>query len=233
MNMSERSHDRLIHRRYYSRLTAGEASQMTAPARVAPTRIRSTATVTRAASDVHQAWTAAPGTVRTLTLGAAIAALTSSMSVDVPLASALAIAVMAPAALVDWHQRRLPDALVLGAATVFAVAWLTATLSGANISLASIGLGVAVFTGPLLVLHLTSPQAMGFGDVKSAAVLGMAIGAVGWGLAAWALTAAAAATALAGIARRRSTLPFGPGLVAGALSAVLAAAFLSLDGIGF
>ncbi len=206
---------------------------MTAPARVTPTRVRSAATVTRAANDVQQAWFAAPRTVRILTLCAAIAALSSSVSVDVPLASALAIAVMAPAALVDWHQRRLPDALVLGAATVFAVAWLAATLSGTNISLAGIGLGVAVFAGPLLVLHLASPQAMGFGDVKSAAVLGMAIGAAAWGLAAWALTAAAAATALAGIARRRSTLPFGPGLVAGALSAVLAAAVLSLDGIGF
>lgn len=233
MIMSERSRDRPILRRYYPHRAAGEASRMTAPAWVTPIRVRSAATVARAVSDVQQAWTAAPRTVRTLTLGAGIAALSSSVSVDVPLASALAIAVMAPAALVDWHQRRVPDALVLAAATVFAVAWLTAIASGTNTSLAGIGLGAAVFAGPLLVLHLVSPQAMGFGDVKSAAVLGLTIGAVAWGLAAWALTAAAAATALAGIARRRSTLPFCPGLVAGALSATLTAAVVGLDRIGF
>lgn len=86
MIMSERSRDRPIHRRYCPRLAAGEASRMTAPARVTPIKVRSAATVARAVSDVQQAWTAAPRTVRTLTLGAGIAALLSSVSVDVPLA---------------------------------------------------------------------------------------------------------------------------------------------------
>ncbi len=39
------------------------------------------------------------------------------------------------------------------------------------------------FAGPLLLLHLVSPAAMGFGDVKAGIVLGYALGLVHWHLA--------------------------------------------------
>ncbi len=206
---------------------------MTTPAPVKPIEIQSESMLARAMSDVRGAWAMAPRGIRMATVGAAIVALSSPVSGDVPVASGLTIALMTTAALVDWHQRRLPDAIVQAAATVFVLACLAANTAGTSSSPAGIALGLAVFGGPLLILHLASPRSMGFGDVKSAAVLGMAIGAVDWGLAAWALAAAAASTAVVGIASRRSTLPLGPGLVAGALSAVLAAAVFDLDGIGF
>lgn len=206
---------------------------MTAPARATPIEIRNESMLARAMTDVREAWAVAPWGIRSVTIGAVIVALSSTVSADVPAASGLAIALMTPAALVDWHQRRLPDAIVLTAATIFALACLAANASGTTLSQAGIALGLAVFAGPLLILHLAAPNSMGFGDVKAAAVLGMAIGAVDWGLTAWALTAAAASTAVVGIVRRRSTLPLGPGLVAGALSAVLAPALFGLDGFGF
>ena len=205
---------------------------MTAPATATPINMPNAIT-RRAANDVQAAWSAAPRTVRALTIGAALAALSSSVSADVPLASGLTIATLVPAALVDWHQRRLPDAVVLTAAVAFAFASLAVAASGTNTSVASVALGVAMFAGPLLVVHLASPRSMGFGDVKAAAVLGAAVGAVDWGLAPWALTAAAATAAIIGVARRRATVPFGPSLVAGALSVILATAALGLNRIGF
>jgi leader peptidase (prepilin peptidase)/N-methyltransferase len=233
MSRPERSRLRHSSGRGYSRPMPREASPMTAPPTTMPIEKRTVARLERAATgDVQAAWAAAPHTVQILTIVAAVAGLSSSVSSSVPLASGLTIAMLVPAALVDWHQRRLPDAIVLAAAAVFVLALLGVAAFGTNTSLAGVGLGVAIFAGPLLVLHLVSPRAMGFGDVKTAAVLGMAIGVVDWGLAAWALTAAAASTALAGIARRQSALPLGPGLVAGALSGVVAAAILDLDTIG-
>lgn len=233
MSESERSPDPLIPDLSYSRGFAVEASRVTAPAQVVPAKNRSAAGLTRAAGDVRDAWAAAPSRVRVPTVAAAIATLSTAASDDVVFASSLTVAVMISAALVDWHTRRLPDAIVIAAATVFGLGWLAATATRNGMSPVGIGLGVAVFAGPLLVLHLATPNAMGFGDVKAATVLGMAIGAVAWGLAAWALIAAAASTALVGLALRRPTLPLGPGLVAGALSILLAVAVFGLDGVGF
>jgi leader peptidase (prepilin peptidase)/N-methyltransferase len=77
-------------------------------------------------------------------------------------------------------------------------------------------------TAPLLLLHLVSPSAMGFGDVKLAVVLGAAVGVLDWQLAVPALALAAGATATVGVVTRARTIPFGPGLLAGALVATLA-----------
>lgn len=199
-----------------------------------PIEQRAVTRLARAATrDVRTAWGAAPQTVQVLAIVTAAAALSSSIWEAVPLASGLAIAILVPAALVDWHQRRLPNAIVLAAAAGFVLASLGAIVRGANTSLAGVGLGIAIFSGPLLFLHLVSPQSIGFGDVKIAVVLGAALGAVDWQLATWALAAAAASTAFVGIARRQSHLPFGPGLLAGALSCLLAAALLDLETIGF
>ena len=218
MRESERSPDPLTPDLNYSRVFAGEASRMTAPAQVVPTRHRRATMMARVSGDVRSAWAAAPTGLRVLTVVATAAAVSASASGDVAIMSGLTVAVMISAALVDWHTRRLPDAIVIAAAIVFGVSWITAAATRGGPPPVGVGLGAAVFAGPLLVLHLAAPRAMGFGDVKAAAVLGMALGAVAWGLAAWALMAATASTALVGIAMRRSTLPLGPGLVAGALS---------------
>jgi leader peptidase (prepilin peptidase) / N-methyltransferase len=103
------------------------------------------------------------------------------------------------------------------------------------LTLAAIGdgawgaLGRAVLGGvagmlTLGVLHLASPRSMGFGDVKLAFVLGLALGWLGWGELVLGLFCGFLAGALVGVAlialRRRGRkdhLPFGPFLAFGTL----------------
>lgn len=149
-----------------------------------------------------------------------------------PVASTLTIAALVPAAIVDLHERRLPDVWVGAAAAVFvaavAVTSVVATDEPITASLAA-GIAGAVAMGvPLLVLHLASPAAMGYGDVKAAAVLGAACGIVHWHLALSALALAAGGAAVTGLVGRRRTVPFGPFLVLAAATA-LATANVWLD----
>ena len=75
--------------------------------------------------------------------------------------------------------------------------------------------------GPLLVVHVVSPSAMGFGDVKLAAALGAALGSIDVRAALLALCVGTAATAVVGVARGRATMPLGPGLVVGSVVSLL------------
>jgi leader peptidase (prepilin peptidase)/N-methyltransferase len=134
----------------------------------------------------------------------------------VPASSALAVALLLPAAVVDLRERRLPDVWVAAATVGFVGIGIVELLTGDGRTTPAVGstlVGVAVFAGPLLVLHLIVPTAMGFGDVKTAAVLGAATGAVDWRLALVALTLAAGAAAAVGVGGRLRTVPLGPFLV--------------------
>jgi leader peptidase (prepilin peptidase)/N-methyltransferase len=135
------------------------------------------------------------------------------------------------AAIIDARTGRLPDELLLAAtfplvALVVAAAFETGDLVAPALAM---GAGAAAFSGPVFLIHLVSPAAMGFGDVKLAAVLGFALGVIDWRLSVLALCLASGGTALVGLARRRTTLPFGPGLVAGAL--VVAVASMLSEGL--
>ena len=76
--------------------------------------------------------------------------------------------------------------------------------------------GVPVMALPLLVVHLVTPAAMGFGDVKLAVALGAGLGVLEPKLAVLALAVASGLTLLAAACTRRSAMPFAPGLVIGA-----------------
>jgi len=87
--------------------------------------------------------------------------------------------------------------------------------------------GVAA-TLALGVLHLVSPRSMGFGDVKLAFVLGLALGWLGWGELVLGLFCGFFAGAVVGLAlislRRRGRkdhVPFGPFLAFGTLVVLL------------
>jgi prepilin signal peptidase PulO-like enzyme (type II secretory pathway) len=72
---------------------------------------------------------------------------------------------------------------------------------------------------------------MGFGDVKAGIALGFALGLVHWQLALAALALATGLTAAIGLLARARTVPLGPGLVAAATLALVAAPlFAPLDG---
>jgi leader peptidase (prepilin peptidase)/N-methyltransferase len=135
--------------------------------------------------------------------------------------AAAAVAALIPAAIVDVRERRLPHRWVLGAAiTLLSTTWVAWTL-GQSFDAGSMLLGPLVMAGPMLLLHLASPASMGFGDVKAGVVLGAALGTLDWRLGLVALTLAAGLGATVGIARRTSTIPFGPFLVTGAALALL------------
>lgn len=161
----------------------------------------------------------APGRRRVLVGGAALVAIVlvaAGVTGIAPIAGAVGIALLVPAAVIDVEQGRLPDAWVVGATVaLLALLALDSVIGAANDAgvLGQVALGALVMGAPVLALHLVSPAAMGFGDVKTAAVLGGAIGTVDPRLGVVALCLAAAGGAVAGLATRRRSVAFGPHLV--------------------
>lgn len=129
-----------------------------------------------------------------------------------------ALLVGAAAAIVDARSGRLPNRLV--ALVAWAATAAAATAPSPSDAAIGAALGAACLAGPLLVVHLLAPPAMGFGDVKLAAALGAAIGPLDPLLGLVALCGATGTTAAVGVVTRRHALPLGPGLVAGAALAV-------------
>lgn len=127
-------------------------------------------------------------------------------------------------AAVDIRVRRLPNALTAAwAGGVFAGLGLAALVEhrgGDWVRAALAGVGVAALFAVIAVLR---PGALGWGDVKAAVAVGAMLGWLGWAalyagfFVAFALAAGYAVVLLARGAGRRTGLPFGPFLVAGAL----------------
>ncbi len=136
-------------------------------------------------------------------------------------------------AVVDFKVQRLPDVLTLplaGAALALLAAvavvpehagdWLTALLG-------ALALGAGYF-----VLFLINPNGMGFGDVKLALGLGAVLGWYGWGAVVLGTFAGFLFGGLYGMglvvirrAGRKTSIPFGPFLIAGAFVGTLMGAF--------
>ncbi|MGP3754709.1 prepilin peptidase [Streptomyces sp. IBSNAI001] len=132
-------------------------------------------------------------------------------------------------AVIDRRVHRLPDALTLPLAGAAAV-----LLGGAALlpehggSWTSALLGGAALGGFYLLLFLINPNGMGFGDVKLALALGIALGWYGWGVLcaggfAGFLFGALYGTGLMLVRRagRKTGIPFGPFMIAGALTGLL------------
>lgn len=132
-------------------------------------------------------------------------------------------------ALVDRAVHRLPDRLTLPlAAGTAALLGGAALLPGHAGTWPSALLGGLVLGAGYFVLFLVNPGGMGFGDVKLALALGVALGWYGWGV----LFAGAFAGFLFGAvygfglvalrrASRKSAIPFGPFMIGGALLGIL------------
>jgi leader peptidase (prepilin peptidase) / N-methyltransferase len=172
------------------------------------------------------AWQRSGTLWRVSAVGTIAIAILGSMSPVVPAASGAATALLVAAALVDVHDRRLPNTIVVTAAATFVIVLVIEISQGTAVRPAHVALGSAVMSGPLLMLHLLSPPSMGFGDVKFAAILGAVVGAVDWQLTISALALAAGGTATVGILRRSRTIAFGPGLVAAAAMCLAAPTML-------
>lgn len=147
-------------------------------------------------------------------------------------------------ALIDLDTHRLPNVIVLPSYIVVAILLGSAGLIDADLgALVRATVGMSVLWAAYLGMNLAYPGGMGFGDVKLAGVLGLFLGYLGWGEL---LVGAFAAFLLGGIfaialmatrrATRKSGIPFGPWMLAGAwvgvfFGATALSGYLSLLGL--
>lgn len=147
--------------------------------------------------------------------------------------------------IIDLQTHRLPNAIVyptIGVALVTAA--VTALGAGDPTVLMRAVLGAVILFTIYLGLGLAWKGGMGFGDVKLSAALGAYLGAVGWGalvvgwFAAFVLGGLlSVALILLRVVDRKSGIPFGPWMLAGAWIGIVAGediarAYMSLVGFG-
>ena len=201
---------------------------------MAPVVILVTAGMTGLAALALAAWMRTPARAESAWFGSGMHAVLASLGgagaavLARDAAELVGFAVLALACallvVVDLATHRLPDRIVLPTAVVLVVT-LTASatirtdwqgLGRAVAGAATLGLGY-------LVLSLLAPAGLGLGDVKLASVLGLFLGWLGWShlfvgtLAAFILGGVFAVVLLLTTrATRRTTVAFGPWMVAGA-----------------
>jgi leader peptidase (prepilin peptidase) / N-methyltransferase len=167
------------------------------------------------------------------TTGAVFAALAWALGATAALPAFLYLGAVGVAlAAIDLEHHRLPNALtlpsyVIGGALLALAVVLNAPGSSWNTYLRSL-LGMGALFAFYFVLAMVYPAGMGFGDVKLAGVLGLYLGWLGWGpviVGAFLGFLLGALTGLALLVTRRigrkSRIPFGPFMLAGALLAIL------------
>ena len=130
---------------------------------------------------------------------------------------------------IDLRHRLLPNALVfpafLAGSILLAVA-AAAQGGWANLLLAAIG-AVTMFT-IYLVLAIISPRGLGMGDVKFSGVLGFYLGYLSMGSLVLGMflgfvggAVTGGVLVIAGFAGRKTAVPFGPSMFAGAMLTIL------------
>ncbi len=138
-------------------------------------------------------------------------------------------------AAIDLDVLRLPNAIVLPSYVVLAVLLGGASLYEGSVEpLLRAAVGAAALYAFYLVLCVLYPAGMGFGDVKLAGVIGAALGFLSYpallvGAFAAFLIGGVIALGLVALRRagRKSAIPFGPSMLAGALLAIFASAPLA------
>jgi leader peptidase (prepilin peptidase) / N-methyltransferase len=138
-------------------------------------------------------------------------------------------------AVIDATTRLLPNRITYPAFPVVLGLLLVASVGLGDLGRLGRGLLAALAVGAFfLALALISPKGMGLGDVKLAPTLGLALGWLSWGTVAVGVFAGFLLGGLAGLAAilalgltRKSLVPFGPWLVAGALLGILTGAYVA------
>ena len=134
------------------------------------------------------------------------------------------LAMMPAISVIDIRHHIIPNRMMYPALVIFPVLIVIGWLLHAGIDPLRALVGALLFGGGLLLVALVS-RGMGMGDVKLAAVIGMVMGSVGLRYVG---VAAGAAIVLGGVGGlvalmlgrgRKSAIPFGPYLAAGAVVA--------------
>ncbi|MFE6508479.1 prepilin peptidase [Nocardioides sp. NPDC057767] len=135
-------------------------------------------------------------------------------------------------AYVDWRVQRLPKVPIL-VATAVGLALLGAEWLWTRDAATALGAlaGLVIARSAFWLLWRLVPHAMGFGDVRLAALVGLVLGRLGWGQLAIGLWAGLAIFGLWGIGRAvarrsrtamREPLAYGPFMIWGMLVGVFA-----------
>lgn len=153
-----------------------------------------------------------------------------TISTALTVAAFVAFAVIgAILAIIDIRTHRLPNRFVATVGVTGVVLLVAAALTGSRMdALIRALLAALVLFAAYLVLRMLSAGGVGGGDVKLAAVIGLHLGWLGWGsvlvgtLAGFVLGGVfAAGMLLVRRADRRSAIPFGPWMLAGAWVAIV------------
>jgi len=134
-------------------------------------------------------------------------------------------------AVIDVQWRRLPNAIVLPSyPIVAALLLLAAAIQGDWWRLARAGTAAAILLSFFFLLAVVSPAGMGLGDVKLAGIVGGVLGYVSWSAVVVGAFGGFVLGAVVGVAvilaqrgNRKTAIPFGPFMIAGALLALPAA----------
>jgi leader peptidase (prepilin peptidase) / N-methyltransferase len=171
-----------------------------------------------------------------LLTAAAFAVMASRFGISTVLPAYLYLTAVGIAlAAIDLNVQRLPNVLTLPSYPVGIALLVVAALSGdSGGQVIRALLGMAALYVVYFALALAYPAGMGFGDVKLAGVLGLYLGWLGWDV--WCVGAFAGFLlgAIGGgiviVTRRggrKTAIPFGPFMLAGALVAILVGAPLA------
>ncbi|MFC9628130.1 prepilin peptidase [Streptomyces mirabilis] len=136
-------------------------------------------------------------------------------------------------AVVDFRVQRLPDVLTLPLAGLALVLLGVMALVPEHAGQWPTALfGSLVLGGAYFLLFLVNPNGMGFGDVKLALGIGAVLGWYGWGTVVLGTFAGFLFGGLYGLvlvlmrrAGRKTSIPFGPFLLAGAYAGLLIGAY--------
>jgi leader peptidase (prepilin peptidase)/N-methyltransferase len=141
------------------------------------------------------------------------------------------VPVLVALAVIDWRTHLLPTRVVwpttLVTAALVVVVWLLTGDAGDTGDLARAGWGFLIAYGAYFTLWFVYPKGLGYGDVRLAGVLGLALGYLGWGEL---LVGLYAGFLLGGVGGgllsvlkvvERKAFPFGPFMVVGALGGLL------------
>ena len=135
-------------------------------------------------------------------------------------------AVMLAVGAIDLEHKIIPNRITYPAFPVFAIAIVVGWAIGQALDPSRAAIGALAYGGVFLLIAVIAPRGLGMGDVKLTALIGLVMGSLGLRYVGVAAGAAILLGGLGGIIAllagrgRKSAIPFGPFLTAGALVAV-------------